>query len=557
MSGAQPRGRGRARGRGRIVALIATAALLLSGCASIPEAPPWSPREAAAPTMQLSTAGSATDPTTDPAQPATTTDPTAAPAAAAAAGLDTRLLYNATDASPLAARWGEIPGDHPLTDLLRGRVATAIADHAALTGVPYVPAADAPTLGPEARGCVPGSTTRPAADLIADPVFTPPATGPSLTITCEILAAAGNMLVEALRITTAAGGQVTSDETTVYYAETSGAFITSSDTFLSDDGLRTLLTGLVQSLKARAGALNPAMTESLDDFPVDRLRTVFENFTLAADGALTVTVPDDFSTPELDLLPATRDPAVRPSPLVITVPPETTGSLLTEQGRQIQAVLASGAPLTLPAAPTRGQETVDCAFFACVALTFDDGPGEYTAGVLDELDARRAAATFFLQGYRTVQNPSVVRRMHDEGHEIGNHTWNHPDLTKLKDEEIKDQLDRASAAIRDASGDRPTTFRPPYGAVDERVLKQTNLPAILWTVDTNDWQLPDDATLLDRAVQQPGPGAIILMHDVHENTARMTPQVLDGLLGRGFTLVTVQQLLGGTLPAPHTTTSRG
>ncbi|WP_382306496.1 polysaccharide deacetylase family protein [Herbiconiux sp. UC225_62] len=393
------------------------------------------------------------------------------------------------------------------------------------------------------------------ADLLADPAFTAPGDGPSLTVTCEIVAAAGTVLVEALRVVTADAGQPTSDSTTVYYADTSGAFVTTSDTLISDDGLRTLLRLVVQSLKVRAGALQPDMVQSVDEFPLDQLRALFAHFSFAPDGSLVVHLPTDFSTPELDRLAAAGTD--RPDPFFVTVPTSVATGLLTEPGTQVQSVLASGAPLTLPAAPWRGTENVDCALFACVAVTFDDGPGYHTTDVLDALDARRAAATFFLQGVNVGRHTDEVARMQAEGHEIGNHTWNHPDLTKLTDPEIADQLARTSQAIQDASGRRPSTFRPPYGAVDPRVLAQTDLPAILWTIDTNDWQLPDDETLLDRAVEQPKPGAIILLHDVHENTARMTPAILDGLLGRGYTLVTVQQLLGGRVPAAHTTTSHG
>ncbi|WP_291057693.1 polysaccharide deacetylase family protein [Herbiconiux sp.] len=522
----------------------------LAGCASIGEAPAWSPH-AGAP-AELAITG-----TSDPASGSGL--PTPAPSVDAS-GIDVRMLYSANTAAPLAARWGEIPGNPAFTDLLRGRVTAAIAEQSGLAGAPYTPAADAPDIAPENRGCVPGSTTRPVAELLADPALSAPGEGLRLTITCEILAAAGTLLVESLRITTATGDQITSDQSTVYYADTAGAFVITSDTFVTDDGLRALLPRLVQSLKAGAGALDPAMHQSVDDFPLDQLRTWFSHLAFAPDGALVVTVPAGFGTPELDALASWRAGAGADGahpPFTITVPAADATALLSEQGTQVQAVLASGAPLALPAAPTRAQEQVDCALFACIALTFDDGPGDYTAQVLDDLDARRAAATFFLQGYRVAQNPGVVVRMHAEGHEIGNHSWNHPDLTKLTDEEIRDQLERTTKAIQDAAGVRPSTFRPPYGAVDPRVLAQTELPAILWTIDTNDWRIPDDATLLDRAVQQPGPGAIVLLHDVHENTARMTPMIVDGLLGRGFTLVTVQQLLGGTLPAPHTTTSHG
>ncbi len=520
--------------RAALTAVIASAAALtLAACGSVTTTPGWAPRPATAATVALS-------------------DTLATPPDAVASALDSRLLYNADPGAGVAARWAEIPGDTRLTTELRGRVAAAIAAQAAATGVPYRPAADAPTLSPDARGCVQGSTTRPAADLLADPAFTPPGGGPTVTVTCEVLAASGPLLVESLRILTAAGGQVASDTTTTYYAETSGGFLITGDQLITDEGRRVLLGDLVQSLKVAAGAMEPRMKADPAGFTPEQLTAWFSRASFTADGSLVVTVPDDFTVPELDELA----PVPRPSPLVVTVPAAEATAMLTPEGAQVQAALASAAPLSLPPAPFRGQEQVDCSFFACMALTFDDGPGPYTAQVLDDLDARRAAATFFLQGVNVVRYPDAVQRMDGEGHQIGNHTWNHPDLTKLTDPEIKDQLDRTSSAIRSAVGHAATTFRPPYGAYDDRVLAQTSLPAILWSIDTNDWQLPDDATFLDRAVTAARPGSIVLCHDVHENTARMVPAIIDGLQGRGFTLVTVQQLLGGT-PAAHTTTTRG
>jgi peptidoglycan/xylan/chitin deacetylase (PgdA/CDA1 family) len=539
------------------LASILTVTALLAGCASIPPAPAgWAPREPAAPALTLSgatpdigTAAGAAPGAADPGAAETTPAPPPA-------GLDVRLLVNADPAAAVGARWGEIPGNATFTGVVRGRVTDAIRSLEATTGVAYSPAADAPDLSPENRGCVAGSSTRPAAELVADPAYTPQGAAASVTVTCEVIAAVGTVLVEALRITAASAGQVTADETTVYYADTMGSFVTTSDALISDDGLRTLLTETVQSLKVSAGALRPEMVQSADDYPVEQLRSWFSLFSFAADGALVLHLGSDFTVPELDELGRLPRPdPQRPDPLFVTLPPERAAELLSENGRLIQTALASGAAFTVPPAPARGQEAVDCGLFACVAVTFDDGPGAYTQQILDDLDARRAAATFYVQGYRSANNPAALARMQSTGHQIGNHTWDHPDLTTLTDEQIKAQLDRTSQAVQDATGSRPTTFRPPYGAVDERVLLQTDLPAILWTVDTDDWQLPDDPVLLDRAVQQPGPGSIVLLHDIHENTARLTPAVIDGLLGRGFTLVTVQQLLG--TPAPHTTTTRG
>ncbi|GAA2224132.1 polysaccharide deacetylase family protein [Herbiconiux moechotypicola] len=533
---------------------------LLAGCASIPPAPDWAPPPAAVPAVQVGDTAAQPDGTTPPDTPAPAVGP-AWGTAGAVAGFDVRMIYSADPASPVAARWGEIPGDASFTALLRGRIADAIASHAAATGTPWTPSADAPAITPDQRGCLPGSSTRPVAELLADPGLTPQGAAPGsqvLSVSCEVLAAAGGLVVQALRTVTAVDGQATSDDTTVYYVQTDadapgGAFVTTSDGFLTDDGLRVLHGWVVQALKISAGALRPEPTEDPTALDVAALRASFSHLAFQSDGSLVVTLPEGFSTPEVDALAG----VAHPSPFVVTVPAAETAQLLGDQGLQVQAALGSGAAVALPAAPFRGREQVDCDFFACVAVTFDDGPGEYTDGVLDTLDARRAAATFFVQGYRVGGRAGTLQRMRDEGHEIGNHSWNHPDLTKLTDDEVRDQLGRTNAAIAAAVGSPATTFRPPYGAVDQRVLDLTPLPAILWTVDTNDWQLPDDATLLDRAVGQASPGAIVLLHDVHENTARMTPAIVDGLQGRGFTLVTVQQLLGGTLPSPHTTTSRG
>jgi peptidoglycan/xylan/chitin deacetylase (PgdA/CDA1 family) len=185
----------------------------------------------------------------------------------------------------------------------------------------------------------------------------------------------------------------------------------------------------------------------------------------------------------------------------------------------------------------------------CVALTFDDGPSEFTAGILDELDRRGALATFFAMGEKAAPYREILTRMTAEGHEVGNHTWNHPHLPTLLPAQITAQIADSSRALADASGQPMRMFRPPYGEFNPSVLQAAGLPAILWDVDTLDWQGPADDVLLSRAVDQPGPGSIVLMHDLQPGTARNAGAIIDGLLDRGFTLVTVEQLFDGVLPS--------
>ncbi|WP_210506120.1 polysaccharide deacetylase family protein [Naasia sp. SYSU D00057] len=516
--------------RTRLVAALAVSGLLLAACATLHTTPGWTPRPAAEPDLVLAV---------DAADP---------PPPAVADGLDTRLLYTADPGAGVGARWAEIPGNPRFNEELRARVKDAIDAQAAATGVRFRPAADAPG---GSRGCAPGAASRPAAEIAADPALTPQTGGPTVTIVCEIAAASGTVLAESLRIVAAVAGEVLTDTTRLYYADTAGEFLTTADTLLTDDGLRTLLARVVQSLKVGAGALEPQMKEDPASFPIEQLRAWFADFSFGADGSLTVRLPEGFSTAELERL-ADVPPT---STVAVTVPAADASALLSADGKRVQSALASGAPLTLPTAPARGQEDVDCAFFACIALTYDDGPGPYTADVLDTLASRRSAATFFLQGVYVSRYRSLLLRMRDEGHQLANHTWNHPDLRKLPAPEIADQIARTNALIRSITGTTPSMFRPPYGAYDDTVLAAAGLPAILWSRDTNDWQRPGDAALYERAVTLAKPGDIVLMHDVHQSTARMAAPIIDGLLDRGFTLVTVEQILGGT-PAAGTATKR-
>lgn len=184
-----------------------------------------------------------------------------------------------------------------------------------------------------------------------------------------------------------------------------------------------------------------------------------------------------------------------------------------------------------------------------VALTFDDGPHPvHTPRLLDLLRERRVQATFFLIGAQVARRPDIVRRMVDEGHEVGNHTWRHPALSTLGDAAVLREIDRTTEAIHAACGHVPVTLRPPYGAISRRqsrmIHEQRNIPTVLWSVDPRDWQRPGASVVAERIVGNAGNGAIILAHDIHGGTVAAIPAALDGLEARGFRFATMSQLLG-------------
>lgn len=187
---------------------------------------------------------------------------------------------------------------------------------------------------------------------------------------------------------------------------------------------------------------------------------------------------------------------------------------------------------------------INCAKTKCVALTFDDGPGPGTGKLLDMLKAAQAPSTFFVTGPNAKLRPKFLKRMAAEGHEIGNHTWSHRSLTALPAPTIQREIDRTNAVIAQAVDHPATLLRPPYGARNSITDRLARTPVILWDVDTLDWKHRNTAKVIDSAVNQSSPGSIVLMHDIHSSTIAAVPKVLEGLRAKGYTFVTVSELLG-------------
>jgi peptidoglycan-N-acetylglucosamine deacetylase len=192
-----------------------------------------------------------------------------------------------------------------------------------------------------------------------------------------------------------------------------------------------------------------------------------------------------------------------------------------------------------------------------IAMTFDDGPhGTNTPKLLDMAAKRHIKLTFFVLGECVQQDPAVLQREVAEGHEIGNHSWSHPNLAKLSDEAVRSQLRRTDDLIFKTAGVKPTLMRPPYGELTKRqriwVNHEFNYKVILWDVDPLDWKRPGSNVVAQRIIAGARPGSIILSHDIHPPTIAAMPQVFDALLAKGFKFVTVSELLamdkGGARP---------
>lgn len=187
-----------------------------------------------------------------------------------------------------------------------------------------------------------------------------------------------------------------------------------------------------------------------------------------------------------------------------------------------------------------------------VALTFDDGPAANTNRLLDILAQYNAKATFFTVGSSVDVNPGTVARTLNEGHALGNHTYNHPDLTTLGADGVRNELKQGNQAIANATGGHtPTMLRPPYGATNQtvnNVAAEFGMANIMWSVDTRDWQDRDASLVCNRAVTNAYDGAVILMHDLHGTTVDAMPCILDSLSSQGYQFVAADQLFGGVEP---------
>lgn len=179
-----------------------------------------------------------------------------------------------------------------------------------------------------------------------------------------------------------------------------------------------------------------------------------------------------------------------------------------------------------------------------IALTFDDGPDPtHTIQLLEGLAKRRVKASFFITGENAESYPDLVKRMYEEGHLIGNHTYSHMQLTKSNREAFKAELVRTNEIIKEITGEEVVFVRPPYGSWDKSFEEELNMFPVLWTVDPLDWCSNDVACVINKVIPKVKENSIILMHDEYASTVTAALQIVDELQKQGYEFVTVDEIL--------------
>ncbi|BAK98895.1 putative polysaccharide deacetylase [Oscillibacter valericigenes Sjm18-20] len=179
-----------------------------------------------------------------------------------------------------------------------------------------------------------------------------------------------------------------------------------------------------------------------------------------------------------------------------------------------------------------------------VALTFDDGPREdTTTRLLDGLRDRGAKATFFLVGKQIASNADLILRMKAEGHQVGNHTWDHSKLQGMSSSAVLEEITETDDELRKVLGDDDYWVRPPFGKIDQEQKELFTVPLVKWSVDPWDWKLRNVNKDIAAVMKQVKNGDIILMHDTVTESVDAALQIIDLLQAKGYKFVTVKELL--------------
>ena len=346
------------------------------------------------------------------------------------------------------------------------------------------------------------------------------------------------------------------DSTVTYYSDVTAGQVWRGRDLLTPDGLAAAVRDIAAALQRDGRTVLP---ELLND--PERVAAAVDAMYFSPDGSVRFTLPEGALGPMSDGMSS------------VSVPEAVAAPWLSSAGHIVQAAAKTAAPYVGSTAPTTSEPsspptsipptsnpttstpsttssptqpptggTVNCAKLQCVALTFDDGPGPSTGTLLDTLAAAHVHATFFVIGRNVQALPALVTREAAEGHVVGNHTWSHRDLSRLGASDQRSEVSRTAEALA-ARGVSATLLRPPYGAYNSTT-RTLGVPLVLWDVDPADWRDRDAAIVAARVLANTRPGSIVLLHDVHPSTVAAVPAIVAGLKAKGYTFVTVPQLIG-------------
>ncbi|SFJ24899.1 polysaccharide deacetylase family sporulation protein PdaB [Halobacillus dabanensis] len=187
-----------------------------------------------------------------------------------------------------------------------------------------------------------------------------------------------------------------------------------------------------------------------------------------------------------------------------------------------------------------------------IAITFDDGPSpKYTPEILDILEEYDARATFFVVGSRAQENPSIIKSMVEDGHELANHSYHHPDFTGISKQDLISEMDNTAAVLENLTGVPPKLFRPPGGVYNDIIVNTANEEGYMvvmwsWHQDTRDWKSPGVHKIVSTVLNNTRNGDIVLFHDYggdRSQTVKALKQILPQLKEEGYEFVTVSELM--------------
>ena len=227
---------------------------------------------------------------------------------------------------------------------------------------------------------------------------------------------------------------------------------------------------------------------------------------------------------------------------------QAAGQVPDQQNGQAQT-----PPAELPDAQTGTQEATDGKVLSggrwidpskpMIALTFDDGPYAPVGNrIMDCLEQHNGRSTFFVVGSRVPQYKTEIKRMHDNGHEVGNHTYEHKYLTKLGAEAIRSQIERCNEAVAAVTGEAPKLVRLPGGLKNATVLANVNYPMIMWNIDTMDWKTKNAQKTINAVIGKVQDGDIVLMHELYTASGDAAEVIIPALSEQGYQLVTVSEM---------------